>query len=190
MVTRHETLIKGSLVYLRPYETDDARALLDLRVRNADFFGPFEPRPVVEPPKTIEDQRRAIEQMMKQAARDASYSFGIFACDNDRLVGQIRLTQIFRGALQRAIVGYFVDEAENRKGYATEALRLAIRIAFKELGLHRVEAGAMPRNIASNRVLVKAGMRPEGYAPRYLQINGEWEDHNLFGLTAEEFTQD
>lgn len=186
--SRHkkEMQITGSLVYLRPYEIDDARALLDLRMRNLDFFRPWEPIPAMDPARTLDAQRKTIEQMIIQASRDLSYSFGIFAVDDDRLVGQIRLTQIFRGPLQRAIVGYFIDEAETRKGFATEALQLAIKLAFGELQLHRVEAGAMPRNIASNRVLVKAGMRPEGYAPRYLEINGVWEDHNLFGLTAEE----
>jgi ribosomal-protein-alanine N-acetyltransferase len=179
-------LIKGQQVYLRAYESDDGQDLLDLRLRNQDFFTPWEPRPILEPPKTLEAQRRAIEEMQLQANRDVSYSYGIFAVGDDRLVGQIRLTQVFRGALQRAIVGYFVDEAENMKGYATEALKLALRIAFDELKLHRVEAGAMPRNLGSNRVLVKAGMRPEGYAPLYLQIAGVWEDHNLYALTAEE----
>jgi len=182
--------INGTLVYLRSYELDDARELLDLRMRNVDFFRPWEPIPAAEPPTTLEGQRMTIEQMIMQAARDVSYSFGIFAVDDDRLVGQIRLTQVFRGPLQRAIVGYFVDEVETRKGFATDALKLAIQVAFGELHLHRVEAGAMPRNFASNRVLVKAGMRPEGFAPNYLEINGVWEDHNIYGLTPEDLRDD
>ena len=43
----------------------------------------------------------------------------------------------------------------------------------------------MPINRASIRVLEKAGFREEGLALRYLQINGVWEDHKLFALTAE-----
>jgi ribosomal-protein-alanine N-acetyltransferase len=180
--------IDGTLVYLRTYEVGDAEALFALRQSNKDFFSPWEPIPQIPHPANVREQVQAIEQMNLQSKRDTSYSFGIFSEEDDRLVGQIRLTQVFRGPLQRAIVGYFVAESENRKGYATEALQLAIDVAFRELNLHRVEAGAMPRNFASNRVLVKAGMRPEGYAPNYLQINGVWEDHNLYGLTSEEWS--
>ena len=58
--------------------------------------------------------------------------------------------------------------------------------AFRRLGLHRVQAAVMPRNAASIRVLEKNGFRREGLAPRYLRINGEWEDHLIFARTAED----
>jgi ribosomal-protein-alanine N-acetyltransferase len=54
------------------------------------------------------------------------------------------------------------------------------------LGLHRVQAGVMPQNGRSIRVLEKNGFRREGLAERYLRIAGRWEDHLLFALTAEE----
>ena len=45
----------------------------------------------------------------------------------------------------------------------------------------------IPRNVASIRVVERNGFRREGYAERYLQINGVWEDHTIFALTAEEW---
>jgi [ribosomal protein S5]-alanine N-acetyltransferase len=54
------------------------------------------------------------------------------------------------------------------------------------LQLHHVQAAVIPRNRASVRVLEKAGFRREGHALRYLQIAGEWEDHDLFALLADE----
>lgn len=114
---------------------------------------------------------------------DQAHVFGIFL--RTELVGWISLSQLFRRAFQNAILGYAVDEAHNGKGYATQAVRGVVRIAFEELGLHRVQAGVMPRNIASIRVLEKAGFRYEGLARNYLQINGVWEDHNIYALTTE-----
>ena len=50
------------------------------------------------------------------------------------------------------------------------------------LELHRLEAACLPTNAASQGVLRKLGFKEEGYARKYLRINGEWCDHLLFGL--------
>lgn len=174
----------GEHVYIRLLGVEDAEDLFELRVRNHDFLLPWEPRRSGGPP-TIENQRAQLEHAGQSARADRAYHFGIFRKD-DGLVGTITLSNVARGAWQNATVGYFVDEAHNGKGYATEAIRLAAELAFGELGLHRVQAGVMPRNPASMRALEKAGFRREGLSPRYLQINGVWEDHVMFALTQED----
>jgi ribosomal-protein-alanine N-acetyltransferase len=49
--------------------------------------------------------------------------------------------------------------------------------AFSDLKLHRLEAGVMPRNTASTRVLEKAGYLREGLMKQNMLVNGTWEDH-------------
>ena len=61
-----------------------------------------------------------------------------------------------------------------------------LHFAFDELGLHRVQANIIPRNVASVRVAEKAGLRREGLALRYLRINGAWEDHAMYARTLED----
>jgi ribosomal-protein-alanine N-acetyltransferase len=61
------------------------------------------------------------------------------------------------------------------------------RHAFEELGLHRLQIAIIPRNGASRRVVEKLKIRDEGVAVRYLEINGEWEDHIRFAITLEEW---
>ena len=63
------------------------------------------------------------------------------------------------------------------------------RSAFEELGLHRVQISIIPRNTASRRVVEKLGIRDEGIAERYLEINGVWEDHIRYAITAEEWDE-
>jgi ribosomal-protein-alanine N-acetyltransferase len=70
---------------------------------------------------------------------------------------------------------------------ATQAVGMALRFAFGEAGLQRVQAAVMPRNAASIRVLEKNGFRREGFASRYLMINGVWEDHLVLAVTREEW---
>ena len=142
-----------------------------------------------EPHRALEHSRDAqelqLKYMVESASLDRSYHFGIFQLD-DSLVGTITLSNVARGAWQNATLGYFVDEAHNGKGFATEAICLVVGLAFSDLGLHRVQAGVMPRNPGSIRALEKAGFRREGVSPRYLQINGIWEDHIMFARTQED----
>ena len=72
------------------------------------------------------------------------------------------------------------------RGVATHALAALLRIAFDELRLHRVQAAVMPRNTPSIRVVEKCGFALIGLSPRYLCINGVWEDHLLFATTVEQ----
>jgi ribosomal-protein-alanine N-acetyltransferase len=55
-----------------------------------------------------------------------------------------------------------------------------MRVAFEELGLHRIEAGTLLHNVRSQRVLERNGFVRFGVAPAYLKIAGAWQDHVLF----------
>jgi ribosomal-protein-alanine N-acetyltransferase len=103
----------------------------------------------------------------------------------DEPIGSISITNIVRGRFQSANLGYSVDEAHQGKGIATQAVALAAECAFGELGLHRLEAGTLVDNAASQRVLEKNGFVRIGLSPRYLHLDGEWRDHILFAKTAD-----
>ena len=64
---------------------------------------------------------------------------------------------------------------------------LLMRHAFEALSLHRLEAAIVPRNAASRRVAEKLGLRDEGVALGFLQIQGVFEDHVRYAMTIEEW---
>jgi ribosomal-protein-alanine N-acetyltransferase len=105
--------------------------------------------------------------------------------DDGEPAGVVGLSDVHRGALQRAVLSYWVDQGHNGRGLASSAVAEVIEIAFAELGLHRLEAGTLPDNFASQRVLEKNGFERFGLARRYLLIGGEWRDHLLFERIAE-----
>jgi [ribosomal protein S5]-alanine N-acetyltransferase len=109
------------------------------------------------------------------------------AVGSGAIVGMIQLSSVSRGVWENATLGYWVAESRNGRGVATEAVAQAVAFAFGRLGLHRVQAGVMPRNLRSLRVLEKNGFRHEGVAERYLRIAGRWEDHAILALTFEEW---
>jgi len=64
----------------------------------------------------------------------------------------------------------------------TDALATLLPYAFRQLGLHRIEAACLVGNAASRRLLTKLGFREEGLARQFLKINDRWQDHVLYGL--------
>lgn len=105
----------------------------------------------------------------------------------ERFVGEINLSSIQRGPFQSGHLGYWIDQSYAGRGLVPEAVVVVFRFAFEELGLHRVQVSIIPRNRASRRVAAKLGLRDEGIAVRYLEIDGRWEDHIRYAITAEEW---
>ena len=103
--------------------------------------------------------------------------------DSERVVGGITLSAIVLGASRCARVGYHLDRANWGKGFMSEALPAVIEYAFEKLLLHRLEANYLPENSRSARVLERTGFVREGYAKKYLFINGAYRDLVLTSLT-------
>lgn len=99
-----------------------------------------------------------------------------------RVLGAVNFSNVIRGPFQSCFLGYKMDAQVLNKGYMTEAIAKGIQIMFDGYKLHRVEANVIPRNTRSLRVMEKLGFDLEGYSPKYLKINGVWEDHKRFAL--------
>jgi ribosomal-protein-alanine N-acetyltransferase len=159
---------------------DDVPVLADLVRINRDFFAPWEPIRADEF-FTVDGQRVAIEAALKRHEQGATLPHVILD-ESGRVVGRITLNEIVRGPFQSCHLGYWVNAADNGRGLATAAVRDMIRIAFDELGLHRIQAGTLLRNRGSQRVLERNGFIRFGVAPAYLNIAGKWQDHALHQL--------
>jgi [ribosomal protein S5]-alanine N-acetyltransferase len=105
---------------------------------------------------------------------------------SDELAGIYNLSEIVRGMFQNAYLGYYAFVPHAGTGAMKAAMPLVFAHAFGELGLHRLQANVQPDNERSRRLLEGTGWREEGYAMRYLSIGGEWRDHVMYAITAEE----
>jgi len=160
---------------------DDVNDVLQFEQKNREFFRPFY---IKQDPDfyTLDFQQKSIQQKIEKAEKGTDYYFGIFKVDNDELIGSIGLYRVNRGPVQNAIIGYSLSQEHNGKGYTTEAVKLVVDYAFTTLNLHRLEAGVMPHNIGSIRVLEKAGFEKEGIARKNVKINDRWEDHQILSI--------
>ena len=184
-IVRGPRLDTPRLVLRRPVLAD-WRSWSVLRAASRDFLVPWEPS-WPDDALSLAAYRRRLRQMTSEWRSDQGYGFFIFRREGEELLGGVNLSHLRRGVAQAASVGYWMGEAHANQGSMTEAMRALLPYAFDRLGLHRVEAACLPTNKASRALLAKLGFREEGYAVRYLKINGTWQDHVLHSLLAEDF---
>ncbi|MBU2662070.1 GNAT family N-acetyltransferase [Actinoplanes bogorensis] len=162
---------------------EDAAEMAAVLTANRKFLAPWDPDRSDEY-FTETGQRQVLGDLRRQ--HDAGQALPHVIVDDGRIVGRIALTAIVRGPFLSGTLGYWVAEEANGRGIATAAVGRVVRLAFGELRLHRVEAGTLVHNAASQRVLEINGFLRYGLAPRYLWIAGEWRDHVLFQRLAED----
>jgi len=162
---------------------DDAPVLAEVLRVNRDFLAPWEP--IRDDDNfTVEGQRAAITSALERYRQGITVP-SVILDEDDRVAGRITLNDIVRGAFQSCHLGYWLSAAANGRGLATAAARDMIRVAFEELGLHRIQAGTLLHNVRSQRVLERNGFVRFGVAPAYLNIAGQWQDHALYQIVNE-----
>ena len=168
----------------RLIRSSDARPLAALLTANREFLGPW--TPVREAAFFTADGQRGLIDAALAAHRDGTGFPCVITDRNDRLIGQIMLTDIHRGPVQSGSVGYWVSEELNGRGIARDALGTIVRHAFGPLDLHRLTAATLLANHASQRVLESAGFTRIGVAQSAYRIDGRWQDHILYQLVRPE----
>jgi ribosomal-protein-alanine N-acetyltransferase len=178
----------GRRVVLRPLVPQDFNAWSEVRRRNGEWLTLWEPMRLPHHPDP-ETNREVFAARCGSRDRErlagSQYAFGIFI--DGAFAGELNLNNVVRGAMQSATIGYWIDRARAGRSFMSEAIVVLAQFAFEELNLHRLEICIIPRNSNSRRVVEKLGIREEGIAQRFLEINGAWEDHMRFGLTVEEW---
>lgn len=174
-------MLSGKRVFLRPPTVADYREFAALIRRSRRFYRGFIAMPF--------KNRKEFADYAKRSPAGDKFRFLICRNDDGVIVGSIGLFHIVHLSLQSGVVGYMVGAPFARRGFATEALQLALRFAFQKLKLHRVEANIQPANAASIALVKRVGFKCEGYSPRYLKIHGKWRDHERWAILAEDWSK-
>lgn len=186
---RWPVILQHQAVGLRPLRRADERAFHALRRRNAEWTGPWD---ATRPPEA-EDRPWSFAEMVRSTNADAragrALPWAITYTDAGArpvLAGQMTVSGITYGSARWCSAGYWVDIQWAGRGIVPTALAMAVDYAFGVLRLHRFEVAIRPENAKSLRVVEKLGFRAEGFRPRYLHVDGDWRDHLMFALHADE----
>lgn len=138
-------------------------------------------------PHSIDDTREVIAPLIK-AKLDFPrkvYAWKILEKESTHFIGLASLI-LSNDKFNLGEIYFKLKPAFWGKGYATEVAKKIIRIAFEELGLHKVEAGVAVENERSIRVLEKAGMKQEGLRRKILPIRGQWIDNYHYAILEQD----
>ncbi|MFG2824353.1 GNAT family N-acetyltransferase [Kitasatospora sp. NPDC048365] len=175
-------------VELRPIRARDQRSWQEVSRRNRDWLRRWEatvpPAPAGRSAMPRPTYRQMVRYLRGEAGAGRMLPFVVL--HRGTLVGQLTVGGITWGSMCSANVGYWIDEDVAGLGIMPTAVALAVDHCFLDLGLHRIEVCIRPENRPSRRVVEKLGFREEGLRPRYLHIDGDWRDHLVYALTAEE----
>ena len=169
-------------VSVRPLKLRDWRELENILKSQRRWLEPWEAT-VPGGSKQL-DVKGMVRSLLRQH-RDGSAIAAIIEYKG-KMVGQVNVANILYGSVSSGSIGYWISEKYAGKGITPTAVALVVDYMFIRMGLHRAEIAIRPENKASLRIVEKLGFRHEGTKHRYIHIDGDWRDHEIFGLTREE----
>jgi ribosomal-protein-alanine N-acetyltransferase len=164
-------------VRLEPPAPGDRREFLELVEASYELH-----RPWTYPPADAPSYRRLLERNRA----DNFFALLLRRNEDDAITGIFEFSEVVRGSFQNAYLGYWVGAPYASQGYMRDGMQLALRFAFNDLRLHRVEANIQPGNARSLALARNAGFKREGFSPRYLKIGGRWRDHERWAILADD----
>ena len=182
---RGGALGSGDRVLLRYPRFEDQQEYIELVRVSRELHRPWEPRRPEGAPAAASSETFMAWLM----GADDPRTERTLLCQRSggAIVGRFHLNEIVRGAFHSAYMSYWVGAPFAGRGLMREGMELALEHAFKNVGLHRVEANIQPTNAPSIALAKGAGFRLEGYSERYLEIAGEWTDHERWAMTVEDW---
>jgi RimJ/RimL family protein N-acetyltransferase len=177
-----ETL-RGTMLTLRKLRRSDAASIArhahDMTIARNTFI-PF--------PYRLEHARQFIGESHKHWRKGTAFHLGIEDPDSGKIVGCVGLECIDHKH-RNAEIGYWLGRAYRGRGMMSEALGLALRVAFRELKLVRVYAHTAVNNQTSGHVLKRAGFQFEGRLRKRVKHRGRYKDLLLYSILRDEFRQ-
>lgn len=171
------TVGEGPRVRLSRLQSADIPAAAGMLAQSADLYRDWVTYP------TDPDEAAAF---IAHSSDNGVLVFGVHRRSDNALVGIATLSRIAYEPWLTAECGAAVGVQYCGNGYMTEGMRLLIRFAVGQLGLHRIEALVRPENIRSVRMLEAAGFHVEGMARGAVRIQDTWVDHRRWAITAED----
>lgn len=135
---------------------------------------------------TLAKYKKLLSQRKKNCDTDYFYELGVFEKKSGALVGGVSAMNVVRGIAHAAYLGYSIFNPYWGRGYGKESVLAFFDIAFRDLKLHRLEAGVEPRNRRSIFLAHALKLRKEGLKRRAIYLRKAWQDLLIYSITCEE----
>jgi len=167
-------LLEGKNVNLRVQEKEDLPLVAEW-LNDPEFFGVFSP--------LRQQSKTELEKGFDKVTPETKWFF-IEKKDGSKIGG---ISHFPAGKLLE--IGYALIPSERGKGYCTEAAKIMVDYLFLAKDIVRIQTHIDPRNIASWKVIEKAGFKKEGTVRKSSFFKGEWRDMLLYSILREEWKE-
>ncbi len=168
------------MITIREPQLEDESQFLEAALRSLDLHFPW-----VKAPTSSEEFQKYIQKSKIEGER----SFVLLK--EGKIAGVFTISNIIiREAFQSAFLGFYAFSGFQNQGLMSEGLKLVLKYAFEVLKLHRIEANIQPENKNSIHLVKRNKFHYEGFAPRYLKIQGVWCGHEHWAITYEDYIRD
>jgi RimJ/RimL family protein N-acetyltransferase len=183
-VLKPEYPIETERLLIRPMQREDVDALHAYQSRpDVCRYIPYEPRTREEILARFDDPAKTRTALEEEGQ---FLDLAIVLRENDTLIGDVLLFW-HSSEHRKGEIGYAINPDFSGHGYATEAARAMLALAFDDLGLHRVIGRIDARNDASAAVLRRLGMRQEAVLVDNEWFKGEWSTEVDFAILDREW---
>lgn len=171
------TISQKQTVFIREPILTDENHFLEAIYRSQKLH-----HPLVKPPQTSQEFKEYIQRYQQPNQKS------FLVCDPyGNITGVFNISEIVRGFFQNAYLGFYAVADYAGQGYMSAGLKLILQHVFEKMKLHRLEANIQPGNTRSIYLVKNNGFRKEGYSPHYLKINDQWQDHERWAITYEDW---
>ncbi len=174
-------ILKTARLTLRPFNLDDAKDVQELagdkRISDTTLFIPH-PYPDGLAEEWITSHKKLCDE-------DKEIVWAVTIKESNALIGAISIHP--RPEFNKGEFGYWIGVPFWNKGYASEALKEILRFGFEELKLNKMFAHHFMNNPASGKVMLKNGLKEEGYLREDIIKNGEYIDLRIYSMLRNEY---
>lgn len=176
-------MLKGERIRLRALEADDLEAYwIERNNMEILYFGNMG--------ATFPSSKQSVQERLKRNMENRNYEdgfdFGI-EDENGKLIGTVGASFVDLKN-RKLMLGISLNSSDKcGKGYGTEAVKLFLEFAFKELNMHKVYLGVFSNNPRAKRCYEKCGFKTEAVARKRVFRDGQYFDETVMGILEEEF---
>lgn len=129
---------------------------------------------------TRETMQESFDKKLKNSALTKDAGLSLAVVNRNNVIGDLSVW--YTGMRDTVEIGYSFSAETSGKGYATEAVGYLVRKLFEEFKVHRIQATLDARNLASQKLCERIGMRKEAHFTQDFWSKGEWTDSIVYGM--------
>lgn len=133
---------------------------------------------------TRENMQELFKKKLENSSLTRETGLSLAVVDSTNVIGD--LSTWFTGVKDTVEIGYSFSDQISGMGYATEAVSQLVKYLFEEVKVHRVQATLDARNLASQKLCERIGMRKEAHFKQDYWSKGEWTDSIVYGMLNED----